>query len=70
MVHAAMFDAVNGVNPAYEFIHVAPDSGATDGASARAAAVQAAYLILTRLYPAEMGDSDRAADCVARGNSR
>jgi PAP2 superfamily len=56
MVNAAMFDAVNGVNPVYESIHVAPDSVATDGASARAAAVQAAYLILTRLYPAEVGD--------------
>ena len=50
MVHVAMFDAVNGVNPRYTSIHVAP--GAPAGASARAAAVQAAYVILTRVYGA------------------
>ena len=50
MVHAAMFDAVNGVNPRYTSIHVAP--GAPAGASARAAAVQAAYVILSRTYGA------------------
>jgi hypothetical protein len=35
---------------------VPPDAVATDGASARAAVVQAAYEILTKLYPSEAGD--------------
>lgn len=48
MVHAAIFDAVNGVHRRYTPVHVAP--AAPSGASARAAAVQAAYVILTRLY--------------------
>ena len=48
MVHAAIFDAVNGVHPKYTPVHVAP--AAPSGASARAAAVQAAYVILTRLF--------------------
>ncbi len=56
MMHAAMFDAVNGVSPVYKFLRVAPDPAATSGASARAAAVQAAFVILTRLYPTEVGD--------------
>jgi PAP2 superfamily protein len=50
MVHAAMFDAVNGVHRRYTSIHVAPAAPA--GASARAAAVQAAYVILSRVYGA------------------
>jgi hypothetical protein len=50
MVHAAIFDAVNGVNPRYTKIHV--DPAAPAGASARAAAVQGAYVILSRLYGA------------------
>ena len=56
IVHAAVFDAVNGVDPVYGFLRVAPDPAATAGASARAAAVQAAFVILTRLYPTEIGD--------------
>ena len=44
MVHAAIFDAVNGVHPRYTPIYVEP--AAPGGASARAAAVQAAYVIL------------------------
>jgi hypothetical protein len=56
IVHAAMFDAFNGVEPVYNFYRVAPDAVATDGASARAAVVQAAYVILLNLYPTESGD--------------
>jgi hypothetical protein len=56
IVHVAMFDAFNGVEPMYHFFRVAPDAVATDGASARAAAVQAAYVILSKLYPTEVGD--------------
>ena len=48
MVHAAVFDAVNGIDPRYTSIHVDPAGPA--GASRRAAAVQAAYAILTKLY--------------------
>ena len=50
MVHVAIFDAVNGVDPRYTSIHVAP--AAPNGASARAAAVQAAYVILSNVYGA------------------
>jgi hypothetical protein len=48
MVHAAMFDAVNGIDRRYTSIHVDPSGPAR--ASRRAAAVQAAYAILTKLY--------------------
>ena len=48
MVQAAMFDAVNGIDRRYTSIHVDPAGPA--GASRRAAAVQAAYAILTKLY--------------------
>ncbi len=53
LMHAAVFDAINGVRPRYESIHVEPDDDETDGASSRAAAVQAAYVILVKLYPAQ-----------------
>jgi PAP2 superfamily len=51
MVQAAVFDAVNGIDPHYTPIfvrHTGPRH-----ASTRAAAVQAAYAILLRLYPAQ-----------------
>jgi hypothetical protein len=51
MMQSAVFDAVNGIERRYESIHVAPD--APRGASSRAAAVQAAYAILVRLYPTQ-----------------
>ncbi len=49
-VSAAVFDAVNGIEPRYEPLHVrleAPRQG-----SARAAAIQAAFTILIKSYPA------------------
>ncbi len=49
LVQVAMFDAVNGIDPRYEFFRVDP-SGAPAGASKRAAAVQAAYAMLTKLF--------------------
>jgi PAP2 superfamily len=49
MVHVAVFDAVNGLDPRYSYFHVEP-AGAPAGASKRAAAVQAAYAMLTRIY--------------------
>src|SRR5689334_4949265 len=48
IVQAAVFDAVNGIERRYTPIHVNPAAPA--GASSSAAAMQAAYSILTRLY--------------------
>jgi len=49
IVQTSVFDAVNGIERRYTPIHVTPD--APFGASERAAAVQAAYVSLVRLYP-------------------
>jgi PAP2 superfamily len=49
MVSASVFDAVNGIDPRYRPIHVPPH--APDGASPRAAAIEAAYVILADAYP-------------------
>jgi membrane-associated phospholipid phosphatase len=49
MVQVAVFDAVNGIGPRYEHFLVDP-AGAPARASKRAAAVQAAYAMLTKLY--------------------
>jgi len=49
MVSASVFDAVNGIDPRYRPIHVPPN--APDGASPRAAAIEAAYVILAGAYP-------------------
>jgi hypothetical protein len=48
LVEAAVFDAVNGIDKRYTPIHVDPTGPAN--ASRRAAAVQAAYVILVKLY--------------------
>ena len=48
LVSSAVFDAVNGIERRYEPIHVSAD--APRGASKRAAAVQAAYVILVTRY--------------------
>ena len=56
MVHAAVFDAVNGVHPRYTPVHVA--AGAPPGASASAAAAQAAHDILVNLFPAQQNTLD------------
>jgi PAP2 superfamily len=58
IVQASVFDAVNGVERRYTPIHVTPD--APHGASARAAAVQAAYASLLRLYPNQRSTFDAA----------
>ena len=49
IVHAAMFDAVNGIERRYTPIHVSPN--APRGASRRAAAVQAAFTALILMRP-------------------
>ena len=54
MVQAAVFDAINGIERRFTPVHVAP--AAERGASRRAAAVQAAYAILVRLYPSQSAD--------------
>ena len=51
MVSASVFDAVNGIDPRYRPIHVPPN--APDGASPRAAAMEAAYVILADAYPVQ-----------------
>jgi hypothetical protein len=59
MVQSAMFDAVNGINPRYSHIYVAP--AAPPGASRRAAAVQAAYAMLSKLYGATPANAPQVA---------
>jgi len=56
IMQASVFDAVNGIEDRYTPIHVQPN--APPGASRRAAAVQAAYASLVRLYPAQQADLD------------
>jgi hypothetical protein len=53
IVHAAMFDALNGIERRYTPVHV--DEPAPLGASRRAAVVQAAYTTLVAIYPAQAG---------------
>ena len=53
LVAGSMFDAVNGINPQYRALYVKP--GAPGNASRRAAAVQAAYVVLSTVYPAQAG---------------
>ena len=48
----SIFDAVNGINPRYRPLHVTPRAQA--GASQRGAAVQAAYAMLIKIYPAQL----------------
>ena len=53
LVGASMFDAVNGIDPQYRALYVKPN--APRHASRRAAAVQAAYVVLSTVYPAQAG---------------
>ena len=48
LVSASVFDAVNGIDPRFRPLHVKP--AAPHNASQRAAAIQAAYVILVDLY--------------------
>src|SRR5919199_5033062 len=56
IVHAAVFDAVNGIERRYAPYHV--DFDAPRGASRRAAAVQAAYATLVKLFPSQKATLD------------
>src|SRR5260221_9110365 len=49
LVSASVFDAINGIDPRFQPLHVRP--AAPHNASERAAAIQAAYVILVDLYP-------------------
>src|SRR5437667_10478208 len=51
IVQTSVYDAVNGIQPRYAPYHVAP--GALPGASVRAAAVEAAYEALVKLFPTQ-----------------
>jgi hypothetical protein len=68
-VQAAVFDALNGIEKRYGWIHVQPAAPA--GASRRAAVVQAAYASLVQLFPALQPDLalKRAASLAAIASS-
>src|SRR5581483_3331603 len=68
IVQAAVFDAVNGIDPRYTPIHVFRQG--PRNASKRAAAVQAAYAILVRLYPAQSDTLDQQRSASLAGLSR
>ena len=71
IVQASVYDAVNGIERRYTPVFVKPAGAA--GASLRAAAMQAAYVALSKIYPTQqlMLDARRAAsfaDISAREN--
>jgi hypothetical protein len=68
LVGAAIYDAVNGIEKAYTPLVVPKYTG--PHASARAAAVQAAYAMLSRLYPTQTAtfDARRTASLAAIGS--
>jgi hypothetical protein len=74
IVHVAIFDAVNGIEERYEPLYV-KDTFPRRGAWARASAVQAAYVTLTSLFPAQAAalEADRQTSLAgipgAQGNS-
>src|SRR5262249_1945397 len=65
LVSGSMFDAVNGINP--RFAPLLVKAQAPPSASQRAAAVQAAFVILVNLYPAQSASlkAQRDASIVA-----
>jgi len=70
LVSASVFDAVNGIEPRYRPLHVRPD--APHNASQRAAAIQAAYVILINLYGTKQSDmlnAQRTASLAALGST-
>jgi hypothetical protein len=70
LVSAAVFDAVNGIERRYAPIHV--PAVAPRGASKRAAAVQAAYVILLARFPTQADDlnAKRTASLAAIGDGQ
>src|SRR3979411_644230 len=71
LVSASVFDAVNGIHPVYQSLYVTPN--ARSYASQRAAAVQAAYVILSTLYSPQAGtlsaERDGASAAIAATES-
>jgi membrane-associated phospholipid phosphatase len=69
LVSGSVFDAVNGIRPHYQPLHVRPN--APRYASQRAAAIQAAYAMLSNLYPAQTASltAHRDASIAALGSS-
>ena len=65
LVSASVFDAVNGIEPRFHPLHVRPN--AAHSASQSAAAIQAAYAMLLKLYPAQSAalGAKRDADLAA-----
>ncbi len=65
LMHAAIFDAVNGIKPHYTPYHV--DLDGPEGASTRAAAIQAAYVVLVSLFPSQKStfDAERAGSLAS-----
>jgi PAP2 superfamily len=68
LVSAAVFDAVNGIERRYAPIHV--PAAAPRGASKRAAAVQAAYVVLVARFPSQAPNlsAKRTASLAAIGD--
>lgn len=71
MVHVAMFDAVNAIDPAYEAF-MTDDFKATGGESVVAAAACAAHDVLAAAFPGQAGtfDSALAEDLAALPDDR
>ena len=67
LVGASIFDAVNGIHPVYQPLFVPPN--VRGYASRRAAAVQAAYVVLSFLYPAQAGSLGIQRDASIAGIS-
>ncbi len=64
LMNTSIFDAVNGIAPAYHHYHVAPAAPA--GASPEAAAAAAAHRVLSAVYPAQQAAFDaQLADSLA-----
>jgi len=57
IVQVSVFEAVNGIDRRYAPVHAVP-FGPVPGASRRAAAVQAAYAALVRLFPSQKSTFD------------
>jgi len=68
IVQASVFDAVNGIDPQYTAIHVAP-AGPADG-SRKAAAAAAAHTALVSLFPSQQSalDAQFASSIAAMGD--
>ena len=65
IMHVSVFDAVNGIERRYTPVHA--DFDAPPGASRRAAAVQAAYAALVKLFPSQQAtlDAEREASLAS-----